>query len=278
MFTGALSRKTDLTKAESETWRPPVFSPPAQSALGKLLAKARRFFDLQAGSIWRDLSAVLPSVRGAVLDVGCGAQPYRPLLHASAKYCGIDTSAAREKFGYEVPETRYFDGEIWPVEDGSIQFLLVTETLEHVLDTSQFLSEAARCMAPGGTILITVPFAARWHFVPFDYWRFTPSSLDYLLRVAGFTDIHVYARGNAATVACYKTMALILPLLMPQNLQFVLAWCARLLGLTLLPVLVVLAIIANLTLCGRGGNDCLGYTVLGQRGTDESSKNVSRML
>jgi hypothetical protein len=213
-----------------------------------------------------------------VLDVGCGAQPYRPLLHPSAKYCGIDTAAAKEKFGYEVPGTCYFDGEIWPVEDGSIEFLLITETLEHVFDTPQFLLEAARCMAPGGTILLTVPFAARWHFVPYDYWRFTPSSLDYLLQAAGFTDIHVYARGNAATVACYKTMALILPLLMPQNMPLVLAWCMRLLGLILLPVLVVLAIIANLTLSGRGGNDCLGYTVLGRWGTDESSKAVPRVV
>ena len=37
-------------------------------------------------------------------------------------------------------------------------------------------------------ILLTVPFAARWHFVPYDYWRFTPSSFRYLLETTGFSD------------------------------------------------------------------------------------------
>ena len=159
MFTGALGRKRNLAEAESEYWQPPQFEPPARSASGKLLASARRFFDLQAGSIWRDLSAVLPSVTGKVLDVGCGAQPYRDLLRPSAKYCGIDTAAAKLKFGYELPETRYFDGDVWPVEDHSIDVLLITETLEHVYDTRQFLSEASRCCRKARSFS-TVPFAA----------------------------------------------------------------------------------------------------------------------
>ena len=57
--------------------------------------------------------------------------------------------------------------------------VLCTETLEHVLETRRFLAEAARCLTPGGTLLLTIPFAARWHFIPYDYWRFTPSSLNH---------------------------------------------------------------------------------------------------
>src|ERR1039458_6922094 len=78
---------------------------------------------------------------------------------------------------------------------------VIQRTPEHVLDTKQFLGEAARSLRAGGTILLTVPFAARWHFVPYDYWRFTPSSMDHLLREAGFAGVRVYARGNSGTVA-----------------------------------------------------------------------------
>ena len=132
-------------------------------------------------------------------------------------------------------------------------------------DPERFLGEAYRCLAPGGTLLLTVPFAARWHFIPHDYWRFTPSALDRLLRNSGFLNIRVYARGNALTVACYKTMALILRLVLPDTHS---AWgrpFLQLLSLPFVPFLVLLAVLANISLCGAGGDDCLGYTALSEK-------------
>jgi hypothetical protein len=38
--------------------------------------------------------------------------------------------------------------------------------------------------------------------------------------------------------------------------------------LLFLPLFVLLAVIANLSLSGSGGDDCLGYTVLAVRGPD----------
>lgn len=111
---------------------------------------------------------------------------------------------------------------------------------------------------------MTVPFAARWHFVPNDYWRFTPSSLRHLLKTAGFTDVAVYARGNAFTVACYKTIALVLPYLFPQR-GGVGARAAQLLALLAVPFVVCLALAARVSLLGKGGDDCLGYTVTAVR-------------
>lgn len=260
-FAACFSGRTNMVEAKEEGWRPPLFAPPG-GWWSDGVAWLRRFFDLQAGSIWNDVSEVLPRAAGTVLDVGCGAQPFRPLVNAGARYRGIDHASAKAHFGYEMPDTTYYDGDIWPVTDASIDFILCTETLEHVLDGRQFLGQARRCLRRGGTILLTVPFAARWHFIPYDYWRMTPSALDHLLRDCGFADTRVYARGNAGTVACYKAMAIILPLLMPQGHGSLVSWALRLAGIPLIPVLAVLAIAANMTLRGRGGDDCLGYTVL----------------
>lgn len=257
-----------MLESPPERWRPPLFSNPAGGKLERSLAALRRFFDIQAGSVWRDVAAVLPDVRGRVLDVGSGAQPYRSLVHPDATYTAIDTEGAKPHFGYEAPDTRYFGGEVWPVEDASIDFIICTETLEHVLNTKQFLAEASRSLRSGGTILLTVPFAARWHFIPYDYWRFTPSSMDHLLREAGFAGIRVYARGNSGTVACYKIMALVLPLLATKNSRTLVTWLMRIVGLCLAPLLVFFAVLANLSLLGRGGNDCLGYTVIAHRASD----------
>ncbi|HEX4445480.1 MAG TPA: class I SAM-dependent methyltransferase [Polyangiaceae bacterium] len=270
-----LRHRTNMVHREAEDWRPPLFDPPT-TPRARLVAALRQFFDLQAGSVWRDVAAVLPSVRGAMVDVGCGAQPYRPLVHPGVRYRGIDTDAARAHFGYEIPDTEYFAGDVWPLADASVNFVLATETLEHVFDTGRFVGEAARCLEPGGTLMMTVPFAARWHFIPHDFWRFTPSSLERILAAHGFVEVRVYARGNALTVACYKAMALVLRLLMPQGAGTVAGALLRALGLALVPAFVGLAVIANLSLRGRGGDDCLGYTVLASRATATAARTGTR--
>ncbi len=256
-----------MVNRQRETWRPPSFRA-SKSLSSRLIFALRRSFDLQTSSIWQDLAAELPEARGIVVDVGCGAQPYRALLRGDVEYIGIDTADAESRFGYSVPGTKYFEGSTWPLGDCSVNYVLCTETLEHVLDVPAFLNEAARCLTPGGRILATVPFSARWHYIPYDYWRFTPSSLSKLLDSAGFTDIAVYARGNAVTIASYKTMALILLLLMPQAKRPLAAFALRLLSVPFLPLFLILAVVGQVSLLGQGGDDCLGYTILATKAKD----------
>lgn len=256
--------RENLAKRRAEVWRPPPLEP-GQGAAQRLAATARRFFDLQAGSVWADIARPLSRVSGKMVDVGCGAQPYRRLLSSDVECVGLDIIDAKDRFGYETSDTLYFDDKGWPAAAKNANLVLCTEVLEHILDPRAFLGEAFGALLPGGQLLLTVPFAARWHFVPFDYWRFTPSSLEHLLEEAGFSNISVWARGNSVTVACYKTMALLLPLLLPQRTGALSVWPARLAGISTLPLLGALAAIANLSLRAPGGDDCLGYTVFAER-------------
>ncbi len=256
-------RRTDVTHRTDEGWQPPNFSR-VDSRRSRIIAAVRRFLDVQAGSIWTDLALELKPTHGTLLDVGCGAQPYRHLVPTSVEYLGIDTVDAKARFGYDIPDTRYFSGSRWPVADATIDTVLCTETLEHVLDPGSFLAEAYRCMRPGGRLILTVPFSARWHYVPYDYWRFTPSGLSYLLTSSGLQDVQVFARGNALTVACYKISSLIVPMLLPQR-RGIRAQVRRLGGLIFSPILAVSIVGANLSLFWRGGDDCVGYTVLAKR-------------
>jgi len=197
----------------------------------------------------------LRAARGTVLDVGCGAQVYRNLLPPGVNYRGIDTASAKGDFGYDVPDTHYFEGDDWGVTDESCDVLLCTEVLEHIPDPAAFLIQVWRCLRPGGRLVMTVPFAARWHYIPQDYWRFTPSGLRRLLDAAGFDQVSVRARGNPLTVACYKAMAL--PLMMINGNRLV----QRGLAALFLPLVAVLAAIGNLSMGTDWGDDCLGYTV-----------------
>lgn len=246
----------NLVLRTGERWRPPTFQP-GTGPLARLAAAGRRRLDLQAASIWEDLKPELAGARGVVLDVGAGAQPYRPLVPATATYRAIDSVLAREGFGYDVPDTEYFEGDRWPAEDASVDLVLATETLEHIPDPAVFLAEARRVLRPGGELLLTVPFAARWHYVPHDYWRFTPSSLRDLLVTAGFADPVVTARGNEVTVAAYKAMALMLPALLPAEGGLS---ARRVAALALVPLVLLLALIGGLSLRREGSVDCLGWT------------------
>jgi SAM-dependent methyltransferase len=257
----ASNRPNEALRTSGESWRPVPCSD---------VSPVRRFFDLQSGTIWRDLCSALGDVRGTLVDVGCGAQPYRRLLTNDVTYIGIDSVEAKTVFGYEMPETRYYDGFSWPVDDDVADTVLATETLEHVSDPDQFLREARRVLRPGGTLLITVPFAARWHFIPVDFWRFTPAGLGRLLGNGGFKDIEVYARGNAVTVAAYKCIALIAVFLLPQGHSPVAATLMRLAGLVLSPLFVALAIAGNLSLLFGSGDDCLGYTAFARKASAEA--------
>ena len=105
-------------------------------------------------------------VEGTLLDVGCGAKPFRGLVPSHVRYVGIDTTDAKGHFGYAAPDVMHYSGDTWPVETGQMDTILCTETLEHVLDVDRFLSEAARCLRTGGLLFMTIPFSARWHFVP----------------------------------------------------------------------------------------------------------------
>ncbi len=257
-----LPNRDNLTARTAERWKPPNFGP-EKTPKDRLVGALRRFFDLQAGSMWRDLRVLLPQSAGVLVDVGCGAQPYRSLVPPAVRYIGLDSADAEKHFGYNVPDTIYFEGTVWPVEDAVADTVLCTETLEHILEPTVLLREAHRTLkSGGGRLILTVPFAARWHYIPYDYWRYTPSSLEHLLLQTGFSQIAVYSRGNHTTVACYKVMALAAPFLFPQDNSPVVKVLKRVVGVVLLPGYIIVAAIANLTMSARSADDCLGYTAV----------------
>jgi SAM-dependent methyltransferase len=62
------------------------------------------------------------------------------------------------RHGYE-PGVRFLraSAEALPFRDGSFDFLLCTEVLEHLRNDRQALAEATRVLAPGGRAVISVP-------------------------------------------------------------------------------------------------------------------------
>lgn len=126
-------------------------------------------------------------LRGRCLDVGCGDQPYRPLLLAPpfkiSELIGLDRAGPRCQ--HTPPDLVWQNGTI-PLPDASIDSALCTEVLEHCPDPLSLLMEVHRVLKPGGSLLLTVPFLWSLHEVPHDWCRYTPFALQHFLEAGGF--------------------------------------------------------------------------------------------
>lgn len=259
--------RADLTKTPAEVFRPIPIALRANFP-GILLDRLRLFADLQYASVTYDVEVFARKTTGRLLDVGCGAQPFRRFFGTS-EYLGLDIADSDSKFSYRSPDTVYYDGGVFPFGDKEFSRVLCTETLEHVPEPRVFLSEIFRVMDDKAVLLLTVPFAARWHFVPFDYWRFTPSGLSRLFCEAGFSSIAVHARGDEVVVAAYKCVSIAVSLLTSTRSSLIGRMTARLVGLFLAPFAALALLIAHTRLRSKSPNfDCLGYTVVARRQKD----------
>jgi hypothetical protein len=66
------------------------------------------------------------------------------------------------------------------------------------------LGEAFRILRSGGYLVLNVPWQWWIHEAPYDYFRYTPYGLNYLLKKAGFTDIVVEPLGGFFTMLVLK--------------------------------------------------------------------------
>ena len=152
-------------------------------------------------SILRSVKAETKDFHGSVLDVGCGFMPYRELIRSVAavtSYTGMDLE--QPTYYADVEPDLKWDGKTIPVADASFDCVMATEFLEHYAEPDKILAEIHRVLKPGGVFFATVPFIWNLHEVPYDEYRYTPYSLERLLRTAGYTEIRVKALGgwNAA--------------------------------------------------------------------------------
>jgi SAM-dependent methyltransferase len=176
------------------------------SALARAAFGARLVVDLQLLTCTRFLGPRLALLEGDVLDVGCGEMPFRGLLGPRARYIGIDVPAASDFGMTQNPDVLPFDGVTIPFSDARFAHVLCTEVLEHARAPEALVGEMMRVLKPGGTLVLTVPFAARVHHAPHDYHRFTRYGVAQLL--AGFADVRVEERGDELAVIANKLIVL----------------------------------------------------------------------
>lgn len=156
--------------------------------------------------------AVVPALRarakGDLLDAGCGTQPFRTMLEEQVeRYVALDIEARSDDVDY-IADVE----DMAVVPTASMDTVLCSEVLEHVPHPATAAGELARVLKPGGALIVTVPFMARLHEEPHDYFRYTRHGLRQLLVEAGFEIDEIVETGSLFSFLGHQVSVVLLGL------------------------------------------------------------------
>ena len=137
-------------------------------------------------------SAIRSHARGRLLDVGCGAMPFRSVVDPYVStYDGLDVVDRTGDLSF-IGDAQ----DMSAIAQDSYDAVLISEVLEHLPEPSKALEEIRRVLRDHGVVILTAPHLSRLHEIPFDYTRWTSWGLEHLLQSNGFEVISVRSTGN----------------------------------------------------------------------------------
>ena len=164
---------------------------------------ARQLVPGRSWAAWaRALGHLLPPLD--VADIGCG-EGYLTLEAArwARTVVGVDRSESVLERASELAERRQVRNVQWkqgdlarlPLDDGSVDVALLSQTLHHASDPQRAVAEAARILRPGGRVLV---LDLREHDQAWVRTRlgdrhlgFSHAQVETMLRDAGLRDVRV---------------------------------------------------------------------------------------
>lgn len=127
--------------------------------------------------------------KGHLVDLGCGEAPYKEyFLQFAEKYTGVDWNNTLHNSKADIISDLNKKIEL---PDEVADTVVSLSVMEHLCEPQIFLNEAYRILKRGGYIILSVPFQWWIHESPYDYFRYTPYGLKYMLEKAGFIDIYI---------------------------------------------------------------------------------------
>jgi len=150
----------------------------------------------------RFLNKYLPLYKGVLYDLGAGESPYKGFfLRYAESYVAVDWAGSFHDTNADVVANL---NEPLPVDSGVADTVVSLSVLEHLCEPQTMLKEAFRILKSGGAIVLQVPWQWWIHEAPYDFFRYTPYGLEYLLKKAGFVDIEVEPQAGFVTTMTLK--------------------------------------------------------------------------
>ena len=142
--------------------------------------------------IWPDIDHELADIKeqgffkGKVLNAGCG---WRDISHL------IDGKLVNQDLRYD--DERRDNVDIYspldsiPVSDGYFDAVISIAVMEHVQDPCGVMAEMVRVLAPGGVLVMSIPFMQPEHKYPTDFQRYTKDGIVELCTSHGLRIIEI---------------------------------------------------------------------------------------
>jgi|KBSMisStandDraft_5_1062788.scaffolds.fasta_scaffold61678_4 SAM-dependent methyltransferase len=119
---------------------------------------------------WVKTQAALLPKGSWVLDAGAGASKYRPYF----SHCRYETQDFCQYQGslvnYLEPINYVSEITAIPLPAQSLDAILCTEVIEHVIDPMAALKEFARLLKPGGRLFLSAPLLSSLHMEPYHFY------------------------------------------------------------------------------------------------------------
>jgi len=125
---------------------------PRTTALRRTIIRGKPFLRKLYTEWYAEIRDAIPEGDAPVLELGSGAGFLKDFLP------GLITSDV-----FRVPGlSLVLDGTALPFRTASLRAIALTEVLHHIPDAGAFLGEAARCVRPGGVVVMIEPWVTRW--------------------------------------------------------------------------------------------------------------------
>ncbi|MEO5369846.1 MAG: class I SAM-dependent methyltransferase [Magnetococcus sp. DMHC-1] len=139
---------------------------PRTTSLRSKIIQENRFLRHLYVEWYQNLKERAPA-QGQILELGSGAGFLGDFLP------GIITSEM-----FSLPGIRMVaDGCQLPIADHALAAIILIDVFHHLQDVKKFLSEATRCVHPGGKILMIEPWVSPWSKWVYTHLHYEPFSL-----------------------------------------------------------------------------------------------------
>ena len=146
--------------------------------------------------------SVPPGVK--LLDAGAGLKPYEAFF-GHCQYESCDFADCEEFYGnlddgrrdnLVSRHTYICPLDDIPLPEGTFDYIICTQVLEHVPYPLAVVKEFHRVLKPSGKLFVTVPQGYGIHGEPYNFYYFTKYGLELTLKDAGFDHINIKERGG----------------------------------------------------------------------------------
>ncbi len=146
------------------------------------------------------------SVDGLILDLGGNFNSeYHDIIKGNHTFTSVNISA---QYGCDM----VFDiQKSFPVEDEKFDAVICMNVLEHVYKFNNVIEETFRVLRHGGSFIFAVPFMHHIHGSPDDYFRYTRSAIEEMLKENKFENIEIEEIGLGLFSVFYQSASGMFP-------------------------------------------------------------------